>query len=308
MFELREALIRQILFAMENQNVRYVIDTEQGVLVREDHVPPEERPEDEADPDARYQDIPRWKSVDGFFLMERFLTEIHEPVLRDQLQTILMSGSRIFRRFKDTIRESPEIKRRYYQFKYLAMRDVVIEWYNTLRELAGLDTREICADEELEDLLMSDITIRYLREVPGERIKELDQIAFFEMHHETPDAFRRHLYERRRQFLPEPGAAMSHIFGALNPDRDLVGFLWLVQERINEDVALCTIHQVFVLPEYRGLGLARELVAAARRYVSEADNVILQWRAGPDSPVLRTLVKSSGFRSLDHVFYESTNG
>jgi GNAT superfamily N-acetyltransferase len=308
MFELREALVRQILFAMENQNVRYVIDTEKGTLIREELIPPEERPEDEADPAARYQDLPRWKSADGFFLMEQFLTEIHEPVIRDQLQTILMSGSRVFRRFKDTIRESPEIQRRYYRFKYLAMRDVVIEWYNTLRELAGLDTIELGADEELEDLLMSDITIQYLTDVPGERIKELDQIAFYEMHQETPDAFRRHLYARRTQSLPDPSAAASCVFGAHNPDSDLVGFLWLVHKRIDTDVTLCTIHQVFVLPEYRGLGIATELVTAAQTYVSETENAILEWRAGPDSPALRALVKSNGFHSLDHVFYESTIG
>lgn len=308
MFELREALIRQILFAMENQNVRYVVDTEKGTLVREELIPPEERPEDEADPDGRYQDLPRWKSADGFFLMEQFLTEIHEPLIRDQLQTILMSGSRVFRRFKDTIRESPEIQRRYYRFKYLAMRDVVIEWYNTLRELVGLDTIELGADEELEDLLMSDIAIRYLQDVPGERIRELDHYAFFETHHDTPDAFRRHLYTRRMRSLPDPAGDTSCVFSAQSPNLDLVGFLWMVYESIDTDVTLCTIHQVFVLPEYRGLGIATGLVTAAQTYVSEMENAILEWRAGPDSPALRALVKSNGFRSLDHVFYESTIG
>ncbi|MDA3950599.1 MAG: UPF0158 family protein [Spirochaeta sp.] len=302
MFELREALIRQILFAMENQNVRYLVDTEKGVLIREELVPPEERPEDETDPLGRYQDLPQWKSADGFFLMEQFLNEIQEPIMHDQLQTILLSGSRVFRRFKDTIRESPEIQRRYYRYKYLAMRDVVVEWYNTLRELAGLDTLELGADEELEDLLMSDIRITLLESVPGERIAELDRQAFYETYHAVPEGLARHLYAQRRLRLPDPTDAASVVFGAENPEGGLSAFLWAVREVIEDGTTLCTIHQVYVAPEYRGLGVATELIAHVRQHVEQRPETLLLWRTGPVSPALRALVKSNGFSSLDGVY------
>lgn len=304
MFELREPLVRQILFAMENQHVRYLIDTEKGTLVREELVPPEERPDDDIDPTGRYQDLPEWKSADGFFLMEQFLTEIHEPVMRDRLQTILLSGSKVFRRFKDTIRESSELQRRYYRHKYMAMREIVVEWYNTLRELAGLDARELGADAELDELLMSDFTIEYMHRVPGARIEELDRQGFFEMHQDTPVAVRGHLYNQRRIRLPAPHDASSTVFGAMNPESDLIGFLWMVRERTADSLSICTIHQVYVLPEYRGLGVATELIHAARGFVLQTEEAVLIWRAGPDSPALRAVTKTSGFRSLDTVFIE----
>ena len=302
MFELREALIRQILFAMENQNVRYLVDTEKGVLVREELVPAEERPDDETDPLGRYQDLPQWRSADGFFLMEQFLNEIQEPIIHDKLQTILLSGSRVFRRFKDTLRESPEIQRRYYRHKYLAMRDVVVEWYNTLRELAGLDAMELGADEELEDLLMSDIRISLLDIVPGALISELDRQAFYETYHAIPDGLVHHLYAERRRRLPDPTDATSVVFGAEDPEGGLSAFLWAVREPIEDGTTLCTIYQVYVAPEYRGLGIATELIDRARQHAAERPHTTLMWRTGPESPALRALVKSHGFSSLDGVY------
>jgi len=335
-FELREALIRQILFAMENQNVRYLIDTEKGVLIQEALVSPEERPDTQTDPHGRFQDLPEWKSADGFFLMERFLTEIHEPILRDQLQTILLSGSRVFRRFKDTIRESPEIQRRYYRFKYLAMRDVVLEWYNTLRELAGLDTLELGVDEEFEDLTLSEVEIVRLApsDVPSARILELDRDGFYEMHRGIPTGLVDHLFEQRAGRLPPPDADRCVLFGAHNPEGELVAFLWLEMEgagggearryggqpprplpgdpaysdAAHEGPRIARIHQVFVLAEFRGMGIATELISHAQHHVAERDGVTMVWHGGPDSPALRGLVRATGLRSLSSEYYFAISG
>lgn len=355
MFELREALIRQILFAMENQNVRYLIDTEKGVLIQEELVPPEERPDTQTDPHGRYQDLPAWKSADGFFLMERFLTEIHEPILRDQLQMILLSGNRVFRRFKDTIRESPEIQRRYYRFKYLAMRDVVLEWYNSLRELAGLDTLELGVDEEIEDLTLSEVEIIRLTpwDVPSDLVLRLDHDGFYEMHRGIPKYLVDHLFVTRRERLPRPEAERCVLFGALNPEGELVAFLWLEiesagrsaepangsAERSNGSAEppddppidphekpppggsvdlprdappppprIARIHQVYVLPEFRGMGIATELISHAQHHVAEGDGVTMVWHGGPDSPALRGLVRATGLRSLGSEYYFAIGG
>lgn len=302
MFELREALIRQILFAMENQNVRYLIDAQKGVLVREELVSPEERPDDQTDPTARYHDLPPWKSADGFFLMERFLTEIHEPVMRDRLQTILLSGNRVFRRFKDTIRESPEIQRRYYRFKYLAMRDVVVEWYNSLRELAGLDIVELGADEELEDVLQSEISIGKLEKVPGALISELDRQAFYEAHVDSPEALVDYVYKTRYRRLPDPASSTSVVFGARTSDDDLIGFLWMVHEVIDTGSSLYTVHQVFVSEEFRGLGIATELLRAARHYVAGKTDALFLWRAVADGPAVAALARTVGLAPFETAY------
>ena len=128
MFELTEALIRGVLFAMENQDDIRVMDMQEGVLVDPARIPPGERPAhpDEIDPSGRYQPIPDWGSAQGFQLMEEFLAELHHPRVQDALQEILLSGHKVFRRVKDTIREHPAVEKRYHRFKYMAMRTVVV--------------------------------------------------------------------------------------------------------------------------------------------------------------------------------------
>ncbi len=304
MFELREALVRQIIFAMENQNIRYLVDVEKATLLREDLVSADERPDDQIDPESRYQDIPRWKSADGFFLMEQFVSGLHDPVLRDELQTILVSGTKVFRRFKDTLREAPDVQRRYYRYKYMAMRDVVVEWYNTLRELMGLDPLELGADEELHDLLMSDVSIGVPEYVPVDRILELDYIGFVEMYgDETPPELVRHLFNRRRKELPDPSAANSTVIGAYNAADEIVGFLWMERDEIEGGYVLQTVSQLYIQPEYRGIGIATELLDAAREVSHRDNSTLLLWRSGPDSPALRALVRTGHFKSLDSTFW-----
>jgi GNAT superfamily N-acetyltransferase len=304
LFELREALVRQIIFAMENQKIRYLVDMEKATLLQEELVPAEERPDDQIDPEGRYQDIPRWKSADGFFLMEQFVSGLHDPVLRDELQTILVSGNRVFRRFKDTLREAPEVQRRYYRYKYMAMRDVVVEWYNTLRELKGLDALELGADEELHDLLLSDISIRVPDNVPVDLILELDRSGFLEMYDQrTPPELVNYLLECRRRDLPGPADRDSTVIGAYNGMDEVVGFLWMQGRTIDGGYTLETIVQLYVLPEYRGMGIASELLDHAGRLKQQNDRTLLLWRSGPDSAAVNALVRAGNFTSLDSTFW-----
>ncbi len=264
MFELTEALIRGVLFAMENQDDIRVMDMQEGVLVDPARIPAGERPSahpDEIDPEARYQSLPDWGSAQGFQLMEQFLAELHNPVVQDTLQEILLSGHKVFRRFKDTIREHPAVEKRYHRFKYMTMRAVVIEWYNTLRELAGLDIREIGADEELDGMILSDITVARMEKVPSQVITDWDEQAYLESHQALPPHVRQHLYRRRRKrYLPEPNDPSSLIYGAWNPAGELCGFIWAVRERLTATEGMLEFHQLAVKMEYRGLGIARVLL------------------------------------------------
>ncbi|TVR74470.1 MAG: GNAT family N-acetyltransferase [Spirochaetaceae bacterium] len=319
MFELSDELVRQIIFAMENQNNCYVIDTELGVLVRVDGLPPEQLPDmdaEELDMECRYQPLPDWTSADGFQLMERFLGELHNPVARNTLQEILLSGKRVFRRFKDTIREYPEVEKRYFRFKYLEMRRVVREWYSRLRELAGLDAQELGADEELDDLVLTEITVTPL--VPAadgtsaEALVDLDHRAFVEAYPDLPDPLREHLYERRRrQELKHPAAPEAILYGARNPLEDLCGFLWAQREPIEgepqlpeEAPHLMVIYQIFVYPEYRGLGIATSLLEQFLHDTREqgaGEQYVLSRLPGREPP-LTALMRTLEFRDIGRVY------
>ncbi len=303
MFELREALIRQLIFAMENQKIRYLVDIEKGALLREDLVDPEERPDDFTDPDGRYQDIPQWKSADGFFLMERFVSEIQDPPLRDRLQTILLSGSKVFRRFKDTLREAPEVQRRYYRYKYMAMRDAVVEWYNELRGLKGLETLELGADEELHDLLMTDIVFEVLDPVPEDKVLHMDQIGYYEMHSPTlPPEVVDHFFAERRSSLGSPARPHSTVIAASTPEQEIIAFVWITSHGVEGGYTIMTIRQLYVEPEFRGMGVASELLYRATSIADMDDGIVMLWEAGPESPAVKALAKGGGFHSAGHLY------
>ena len=264
MFELTDDIVRQVIFGMENQNHRYVLDVEEGRVLRADSIDPSLDPAsfgtDVLDPAARYHELPPWTSADGFNLMQAFLAELPNPQLRQELNDILRSGKRVFRRFKDRLSEYPDAQRRYHVFKFLEMRGVVAEWYNTLRELRGLDTLELGFEDEIGDLILTDVVIEKPDPVPATMLEELDRQAFYESLGALPADLARFLYRRRAARLPGFNDARSTVLTVYNPIGDLCGFLWAVQDLLESGKRLTTIEQLYVLPDYRRLGMAEALL------------------------------------------------
>lgn len=302
MFDLPDELLRQIIFAMENQHNRYLIDTELGVLVKADTLDPEEIPggdETEIDITRRYQELPRWTSADGFQMMERFLGELHNPVARNALQEILLSGKRVFRRFKDTIHEFPEVEKRYYRYKYLEMRRVVWEWYTGLRYLAGLDTEELGADQELDDLVLTEVTIVALDKVPTASILEMDEQGFTETYSDLPESLRAYLYRnRRRKYALDPADERSHVYGAYNPLEELCGALWASRDRTVDGEAVLELLLLYVSPPYRGLGIATSLVHYFLQDQRRRGMSYVVSRLPGKSPPVKALMRHNGFVEL----------
>ena len=297
MFEMSDEIVRRISFAMENQDSRYLMDMEKGALVLLDDVERGERPAPRGpvDPAARYQALPEWKSADGFQLMEHFLTELHNPMVRSRLSEILHSGKGVFRRFKDCLREYPEVQRRYHVSKYRYMRTAIMSWYNQFRELSGLDTVELGVDEELDDLVMSNIDIHEVRRVPQAVISELDRQAFYESAKGTPDEIVRYLYRRRRARLPDPGDTHSVVFGAYTATEDLCGFLWATRDSTETAKTIYLMHQVYVLPEHRGLGIGTSLLEYAIRAFRKDRAVAVVARFPGNEDLIDGLLNRNGF-------------
>jgi GNAT superfamily N-acetyltransferase len=302
MFDLPDELLRQIIFAMENQHSHYLVDTELGVLVKADTLDPEEVPdpeETEIDITRRYQELPRWTSADGFQMMERFLGELHNPVARNTLQEILLSGKRVFRRFKDTIREYPEVEKRYHRYKHLEMRRIVWEWYTGLRDLAGLDTEELGADQELDDLVLTEVTIVTLDKVPTATILEMDEHGFIEAYPDLPAGLRAYLYRnRRRTYALDPADGRSHVYGAYTPVEDLCGALWASRDRTAEGEIVLELLLLYVSPQYRGLGVATSLVHHFLEDQRRRGMSYVVSRLPGKSPPVKALMRHNGFAEL----------
>ncbi len=250
---LTRELIDQIVFGMENQDRDYVLDAHEGTVIPADQAHPD-------NDDDRYVALPEWRSVDGYNLMEQFVATLHNPIYRTRLRSILSSGRGVFRQFKDTVRERRDVERLWFAFKDQAMRELVVEWYNDLREREGLERLELePAETETDQLVESDFVVRTARDDELEAVSALDRDAYDDMYPDTHPDIVAAYYADDRDRTPAPRDPASTILVAETQGGDFAGFLWAVARR-SGDAAVAFVRQLYVLPEFRGFGLARELL------------------------------------------------
>ncbi len=244
-------LVDQVIFGMENQDAVYVLDARESAVVSID--------EADADSTDRYIELPSWRSVDGYNLMEQFVATLHNPIFRERLRAILASGRGVFRQFKDTVRERREIERSWYLFKERHMRSLVVDWFNTLRESEGLARLESEFNEtETTELIDIDFEFRLADADDLETIVELDRAAFDEVFADRDPAVVQLHRDRRRAGVPAPDAPQSVVIVGQTSGEEFAAFLWaVVNERDGARVAF--VEQFYVLPDFRGLGLGRGL-------------------------------------------------
>ncbi|MFP4534899.1 MAG: UPF0158 family protein [Spirochaetaceae bacterium] len=295
MFDLTEEIVSQIIFSMENQNRAFLVRLRDGLVI------PAERKGEEsgATPSDRYDEPPSWRSSDGYQMMERFVVTIRNPLVREQLRTILASGRGVFRQFKDTLQEWPEIQRRWFSFKRQEMRSRIVTWYNALREREGLPRIPVeIATEEADELVQSDFSIRRISPTPVELLERVDREAFLEAYADVDAGVVEYLYSRRRAATPSFDAEGNVLFGAYAVDEELAGLLWATSRSLDDGKRLEQIEQLYVFEEYRGLGIAETLT---NYYLTDADHrdveVVLLEGPSPSDPVGRIL-EQAGARRL----------
>lgn len=149
-FDLTESLIDSILNAMDDQTSVFILDTKSSVLVPSDQ---------STENNGQFVSLPKWTSADGFEIRQQFVSVLHSPVAKDELQQILHSGRGVFRNFKICLKKYPEIEKRWHLFKRLRMLSRINEWYNALRELWGLEALP-AEPEDFEDLVQNDFVFR----------------------------------------------------------------------------------------------------------------------------------------------------
>ena len=250
-FDLSNELIDQIIFAMEDQQQKFVISGSSGELFRSDEVPDNTR---------TCFDLPDWQPIDGFNLMEKFVSHLRNPIFRDQLKDALSSGKGVFRQFKDILKKNREIEQRWFLFKAREMKQVIRRWYNEQRELAGL-TRLGPEPEETGDLLLSDFTIDLGEKRHLEEVLRLDRKAFLENHPKASKDRLEQVYGQMRKVQPGPLSEGSLVLVAETPAGEFSGFAWGIEfENTVEESWLLKIVMIAVVKHYRGLGLGSMLL------------------------------------------------
>ena len=257
-FELTPELTDEIIFAMEDHTAPFLFDS-----VETRCVATRERVASVTEDDDRYYAIPLWDSVSGFRMMERFVAQLRNPIVREELRSALSSGHGVFRKFKDILKEHGEIGRQWVLFKEREMRLIVLEWYNSLRDFWGLE-RVGAEPEETEEIVSQDFGFRDLEADDEDDFEVLMASIEREIAAEMPLELSGAVEELA---LRARGDAVEdeRVFIAETTEGEIVGAT--VSAPIPEDSFLTAqLSVIAVYPEFRGLGLGKELLSRTIAY------------------------------------------
>lgn len=251
-FELSDELISQIIFSMEDQNGKYVLDPDNCLLCKKDAIPSEQL--------SNYYELPVWNSISGFKMMERFVSVLHNPLAREELRSVLLSRKGVFRNFKNTIKSYPEVERVWYSFKDAEMKHLIIRWYNVLRESWGLEkfSEDI---EEYDSVLQDDFTFRLCETQEDQSMIQLCEEDFAS--------------EIQEKWPGDLGTALSYLWDTSTYETEDNQSFSIAAETVSGEFAgyvkICPvipgsmktvlIRSLYVTKKYRGLSLGRQLLS-----------------------------------------------
>ena len=249
-FALTEKLEDEILQALENQEQKFLVDAKNSVLVSSDNI--------SADENSFYV-LPEWNSSDGFNLMEDFVSVLHSPIAKDELQRIIHSGRGVFRNFKDELKMYPEVEKRWHQFKNRKMRLYINGWYNQLREVWGLE-KLAQEPEEIEDLIQNDFNFfNYSLSDHSEILQKLKIAALSEFENSAPEDLRMALIDLWiERFKSGNDVEQTGIVCHSNSD-EFAGCITAMPISKRTD-KIVTLTSFYVPEKFRGLGIGSELL------------------------------------------------
>jgi hypothetical protein len=150
MFQLTDAVLERIIFAMENQSNEMLIDLETGDCVTA------------ADPSERYVRPPAWDSRRGFAILEAFAATVTSPPeLKLALNAALRRGKGVFKAFRQALSTDEALFRRFQDFKLRTMRPVVEAWLESLLEEQKLEKLKE-EPEDIGDIVASEVEFNVL--------------------------------------------------------------------------------------------------------------------------------------------------
>lgn len=292
-FRLTAELIDTIIYSMENQGEDCIFDIASCCIVSKEEVASDQE-------ETRFVELPVWGPSQGYQLMENFVANLRNPIYREMLKEALSSGKGVFRKFKDVIKKRDDIERLWFNFKEKEMRRLVSEWYELTCERIGLE--KLGEEPEItEELVLSDFTIH--RGLPEQYVlfKEMDRKAFRDSFPEAEEAFVEDIYREKREnrgMEPEP---LNFIFYPEGPEKEIAGFIW-GEDRILNERKLSRIRQLYILPEYRGLGLAKLLLDYYKNAASERgiDEIFIEISGSGLN--LSRFLENNGFKVFSTVY------
>ena len=261
--DVTEDMLERVVFGMENQKDRLMLDPEDGQL----------RPEKEND--GSFIPLPSWGPTDGYRLMNGFASSLPDMIFRKRLLDILHSGTGVFRNFKDALKGRPELEGLWRRYKKREMRRTALSWLSRWSEALALEALGP-EPEDWEQLSSAEFVIREIRKEEWPQILDWNKLTEAENHSElTPG---------------EPGEVLV----AEGPSGEIVGYSRMILD-LEPGCLEGRLDQVYVLPELRGLGIGRMLTEASLKQAEEKGADALTVKTGVSSRIMEKYLENFGF-------------
>ena len=297
-FQLTDSLIDDIISAMENQDVEYAVDAEEGQLVISDsdgHVPDDER----------YYILPEWGPSDGFELREEFVNNLHSPLAREELQDAMHSGRGVFKNFRNVLKNYPEIDKRWHIYKHRFMSARINEWYNSLREIWGLEKLDQLPESD-DTLVHDDFSFKEYDSAADEKTILLNITADSCEDDTLPLEVNKAFYGLwRSQFESLASNQTGYICFSLSDE--FAGCI-TASPLSKDQEKIVMITSLFVPEQFRGLGIGTELIDMC---ISSLKNCNKEWVLIPNTiapDLLQPLLTRTGFRKINSGYILSLIG
>ena len=288
-FELTDSLTDEIISAMENQDVEYTVYAAEGQLVVSDS--DGNKPDDE-----QFYSLPEWTPSDGFELREEFVNNLHAPLAHEELKEALHSGRGVFKNFRNVLKNYPEIDKRWQIYKHRFMSARINEWYNSLREIWGLEKLDQLPESD-ENLVHDDFSFKEYDSTADKQTILLNITADSCEDEILPLEVKRAFYGLWRNQFEQMNANGQTGYICSSLSDEFAGCITASPLSQNQE-KIIGITSLFVSEQFRGLGIGTELINMC---ISSLKNCGKEWVFIPNTiapDILQPLLTRTGFRKI----------
>ena len=295
-FPLTGSLFADILNALENQEQSFLIDAESRTLVHADGITSD---------GIRYYSLPEWDSAAGFALRTEFADKLRAPLAKEELQRVLHSGRGVFKSFKNVLKEFPQVEKLWHLYKNKSMQRFIGSWYNSLREIWGLEQLEL-EPEENGDLLHDDFIFS---EYDESGFSEISKIFLHAEGNCSDGDFPEQINKAALKLWEQQFSCCgknSIGFICLSLSGEFAGFITAapISEKIER---IFTLTGFYVSEKYRGLGIGAELVSMLIQSLKDLkiESTLTAFMILPESAL--NLLEKQGFEKAGTGFFMRIN-
>lgn len=293
--QLSDEFMYQLIFCMEDQANSYVLDLADGTLIQKEDLTEADRKDDE-----RFLDLPQWRPADGFRVMEKFVASLRNPIYRQQLHDALARGKRVFREFKNVLKQEPAIERLWFYFKEKEIKKVVYAWYEQLTEVLYLKALGE-PEENMTELILSDFIVSYDQSRWTKQIHEVGKTRLKVEFSSLGYPLSKLLAQEYEDSWDEFGSDWLMVF-IESPSGDFAGFIGAQPILVDGTALVYSVKHLYVEPRFRGLGIFKLLADTLCDRAEEAGAERIVMEVSGKASVLASTLVHRGFSLIGERF------